>query len=65
MAGRWFSQSTAVSTLLVIRIIQTLYYAPAGRYSADRGRSIIRVTFLGTGNRKRHQLLQGLISIER
>ena len=36
-------------TLLLTRIIQLLYYAPAGRYtssseSADRGRSIIRVT---------------------
>jgi hypothetical protein len=31
---------------LVTRIIQSLYYAPAGRYikHADRGRSIIRVT---------------------
>ena len=34
----------------ITRIIQSLYYAPAGRYinsssdSADRGRSIIRVT---------------------
>ena len=32
-----------VSQLDITRIIQSLYYAPAGRYSANRGRSIIRV----------------------
>jgi hypothetical protein len=32
-------------TANITRIIQSLYYAPAGRYdSADKGRSIIRVT---------------------
>jgi len=28
---------------MITRIIQSLYYAPAGRDSADKGRSIIRV----------------------
>ena len=34
--------------ILITRIIQSLYYAPAGRYSenADRGHSIIQVTIL-------------------
>jgi len=42
--------SLAHAPVNVTRIIQSLYYAPAGRYinsssdSADRGRSIIRVT---------------------
>jgi hypothetical protein len=49
----WKMSHTIYVTRIILRplsIIQSLYYAPAGRYinsssdSADRGRSIIRVT---------------------
>ena len=45
----WNVVGAACTNLLITRIIQSLYYAPAGRSSsdsADRGRSIIRVNFL-------------------